>query len=107
MDLYGADANRLLDGFEYTASYNLGNAVPFQPYTDTTGKYPQTTISPLNRGQFRPIYEMVYNHFQNRRGTSCPYTQQVAARIRPEGAWPGADHPGFGTLLFTKPPGSP
>ncbi|HZL21500.1 MAG TPA: alginate lyase family protein [Polyangia bacterium] len=107
VDLYGLTANRLLAGFEYTASYNLGNTVPFQSFTDTTGKYPQTAISPIDRGQFRPIYEMVYNHYQNRRGLACPYTQQVAVKLRPEGAWPYADHPGFGTLLFTKPAGSP
>ena len=107
LDLYGAAGNRLLAGFEYTASYNLGNSVPFQAYTDTTGKYPQTAISATDRGQLRPIYEMVYNHYQNRKGTSCPYTQQAAQSLRPEGAQPYADHPGFGTLLFTKPAGSP
>jgi hypothetical protein len=106
VDLYGLTANRLLAGFEYTASYNLGNTVSFQVFTDTTGKYPQTAISPIDRGQFRPIYEMVYNHYHNRQGLDCPYTQQVAAKLRPEGAWPNADHPGFGTLLFTKPAGS-
>ncbi len=106
-DMYGAANDRLLDGFEYTASYNLGNDVPFQPYTDTTGMYPHTAISPPDRCQLRPIYEMVYNHYVNRRGVSCPRTQQAAEKLRPEGAAPNADHPGFGTLLFTKPPGSP
>ncbi len=95
-----------MKGFEYTAKYNLGNDVPFQEYTDTTGKYHQTSISATSRGAFRPIFEMVYNHYVNRRGVSCPFTQQVAERIRPEGAAFQADHPGFGTLFFTKAPGS-
>jgi hypothetical protein len=102
LDLYGAAGNRLLRGFEYTASYNLGNDVPFVPYTDITGKYSQTVISDLERGNFRPIYEMVYNHYQVRRGVDCPFTRQVAAMLRPEGAAFQADHPGFGTILFTR-----
>ncbi len=106
VDLYGASDNRLLKGFEYTASYNLGNNVPFQEYTDTTGKYHQTVISTDSRGAFRPVFEMVYNHYANRRGVSCRYTQQVAERLRPEGAAFQADHPGFGTLLFTRAPGN-
>jgi hypothetical protein len=106
VDLYAAFDNRLLKGFEYTASYNLGNDVPFQEYTDTTGKYHQTSISENTRGAFRPIFELVYNHYVNRRSVSCPFTQQVAERIRPEGAAFQADHPGFGTLLFTRPLGN-
>jgi hypothetical protein len=106
LDMYGAVNDRLLKGFEYTAKYNLGYDVPFLEYTDTTGKYHQTAISSDQRGSFRPIYEMVYNHYRNRRGTDCPYTQQVAEQLRPEGAAFQADHPGFGTLLFTRPAGS-
>ena len=106
IDLYGAFDNRLLKGFEYTASYNLGNDVPFQEYTDTTGKYHHTAISMNTRGELRPIFEMVYNHYANRRDVSCPFTQQVVDRIRPEGAAFQADHPGFGTLLFAQAPGS-
>jgi Alginate lyase len=102
LDMYGASSNRLLKGFEYTASYNLGNDVPFVEYTDSTGKYHQTAISTANRGEFRPIYEMVYNHYQHRRTVPCPYAQQVAAQLRPEGAAFQTDHPGFGTLLFTR-----
>jgi hypothetical protein len=107
IDVYSAFANRLLAGFEYTAHYNLGSDVPFVEFTDTTGKYHQTIISADQRGMFRPIYEMVFNHFQNRRGIACPFTAQVATMLRPEGAAFQADHPGFGTLLFTRPPAVP
>ncbi len=102
LDMYGAVNDRLLKGFEYTASYNLGNTVPFVATVDTTGQYPQSVISPIARGMLRPIYEMVYNHYKVRRGIPCPYTEQAAAKLRPEGAAIKADPPGFGTLLFTQ-----
>jgi hypothetical protein len=105
LDLYAADANRLLKGFEYTAKYNLGQEVPFVPFTDTTGKYQAKAIAVEGRGRLRPTYEMVWNHYERRRGLHAPFTRQAAAKLRPEGAAFGADHPGFGTLLFTRPPG--
>jgi hypothetical protein len=43
---------------------------------------------------------MAYHHYVKRAGRSAPYTEQVAARLRPEGAPVQCDHPGFGTLLF-------
>lgn len=101
-DLYAAHNNRLLAGFEYVASYNLGNDVQFVPMVDTTGKYPHNTISSLDRGAFRPVYEMVYNHYANRKDLSAPDTKQVTDRLRPEGRTPYADNNGFGTLLFTE-----
>ena len=107
IDLYGEANNRLLKGFEYTARYNLGFEVPFAPWTDITGKYRHTAISTDRRGQLRPIYEMVWNHYRNRRGIPAPFTRQAADKLRPEGAAFGADHPGFGTLLFSLPPKTP
>ncbi len=103
LDLYGESENRLLQAFEYTAKYNLGQEVPFAPYTDMTGKYKARSISPQGRGQLRPIYEMVWNHYEHRRGVPAPFTRQAAERIRPEGTTRNADHPGFGTLLFSLP----
>ena len=104
LDLYGASDNRLLKGFEYTAAYNLGLDVPFVAHVDTTGKYRHRTIAEEGRGRLRPIYEMVWNHYQNRRGIEAPRTKQAAEKIRPEGAAFAADHPGFGTLLFSREP---
>ena len=101
LDLYAAADNRLLKGFEYTAKYNLGDDVPFTPYRDTTGKYHAKPISADYRGRLRPIFEMVWNHYENRRGVPAPFTKKAAEQIRPEGAAFDADHPGFGTLLFT------
>jgi hypothetical protein len=104
LDLYAYADNRLLKGFEYTAKYNLGNEVPFVPDLDRTGKYAHTVISMKGRGQLRAVYEQIYNHYVNRRGLAAPYTQEAAEKIRPEGPGrPGADHPGYGTLLYSRP----
>ncbi|MFA6544564.1 MAG: alginate lyase family protein [Limisphaerales bacterium] len=103
VDLYAEADNRLLAGFEYTARYNLGRDVAFVPHVDTTGKYRHAKISTEGRGTLRPVYEMVWNHYQVRRGIPAPFTKEAADKLRPEGAaWTG-DHPGFGTLLFTLP----
>jgi hypothetical protein len=104
LDLYGYDDKRLLKGFEYTAKYNSGEDVPFAETLDRTGKYHHTMISTNGRGHFRAVFEEAYNHYANRMGIPAPFTQRAAERIRPEGAGlPGADHVGFGTLLFTRP----
>lgn len=103
LDMYSAANNRLLKGFEYTAKYNLGFEVPFSPYRDTTSKYYAETISTKGRNRLRPIFEMVWNHYERRMGVASPYTKQAAERIRPEGAAFQSDHPGFGTLLFMLP----
>jgi hypothetical protein len=105
LDLYGYADNRLLKGFEYAAKYNLGHDdMPFVTTLDRTGKYFHQKISTQARGQLRPLYEQVYNHYVKRRGLAAPYTGQAAEKLRPEGASkPGADHPGFGTLFYTRP----
>jgi Alginate lyase len=101
VDLYGANDNRLLKGFEYTAKYNLGFDVPFQEWTDYTGKYHHTQIASGDRGHFRGVYEIVLNHYQKRKKIKTEYIQQAAEKNRPEvGPWT-ADHPGYGTLLFS------
>jgi hypothetical protein len=102
IDLYGASNNRLLKGFEYTAKYNLGEEVPFERTTDTTGKYRHTAISGDGRGDLRPIYEMVYHHYARRKGLNAPWTGKAAAKLRPEGGIRNLDHLGFGTLLFSR-----
>jgi hypothetical protein len=100
LDLYGAVGNRLLEGFEYTARYNLGLDVAFSPDPDRTGKYAHQVISA--RGLLRPVYEQIYNHYVHRRKMEAPYTQRAAEKLRPEGAANDADHTGFGTLLYSR-----
>jgi alpha-glucosidase len=100
-DLYSALNNRLLKGYEYVAKYNLGNDdMPFRQWTDVTGRYNNwTQISTKVRGQLRPVFEIVYNHYANRKGLKMPYTRQVLEKIRPEG-FHGDQPPAFGSLLF-------
>jgi hypothetical protein len=76
-------------------------------YTDRTGKYKATAIAAEGRGRLRPIYEMVWNHYERRQNLPAPFTRQAAERIRPEGSAQSSDHPGFGTLLFSLPPARP
>ncbi len=105
LDLFAYGNYRLLKGFEYTARYNLGDTVPFTDTLDRTGKYHHTAISDKGRGHLRSVFEQVYNHYVNRVGLEAPYTQRAAEKTRPEGPGrPGADHPGFGTLLFSRGP---
>lgn len=99
IDLYESMDNRLLKGFEYMAKYNLGNNdVPFE--SNVYGG----TISTTDRGNFQPIYEMVYNHYHNRKGlpdTELRFTKEVVEKVRIQGgeSW-NAQHLGLGTLLF-------
>ena len=103
VDLYGAADNRLLQGYEYTAKYNLGHdEVPFAEITDTTGKYHHTTISAESRGRLRAVWEIAWNHYHGRRGLPMPWTRQVVEKLQPEGASFQADNVGFGTLLFRR-----
>ena len=103
LDLYSSLDNRLLLGFEYTARYCFGEDVTFAPDIDQTGKYHHEVISP--RSNLRPVFEQVYNHCVHRRGIAAPWTQRAAEKLRPEGAGPGADQTGFGTLLYTRSSG--
>ncbi|WP_311946998.1 alginate lyase family protein [Mucilaginibacter terrae] len=103
LNLYGYDNDRLLKGFEYVAKFNLGNEVPFVETLDRTGKYHHKAIARQDRGPLRAVYEQVYNHYVNRMSVPAAYTQLAAEKLRPEGPGrPGADHPGYGTLFYSK-----
>ncbi|MDQ0640984.1 hypothetical protein QF042_004549 [Pedobacter sp. W3I1] len=108
IDLYGYSNNRFMQGAEYVASYNNGNTVPFTTYNwgsgTTCAPMSHTVVSVAGRGEMRPIYEMVYNHYANRMGLSVPNSAARAALHRPEGG-PGGhattfDQPGYGSLTF-------
>ena len=108
-DLYGYDNNRFLAGAEYVAMYNLGYDVPYTPYKNSDVTQP--VISPNGRGNIRPVWESVFNHYVNRRGVNAPYTAMFAAKARPEGGGGdygpnsgGYDQLGYGTLTFTRDP---
>jgi hypothetical protein len=111
-DLYGWANNRFLRAAEYVAKYNLGDDnVPYSTYewgNGTNGAVQtQTVISSSGRGGSRPIWEMIYNHYVNRRGLSAPNIAAMASQQRPESgpdlSSPSSfDHLGFGTLMHTR-----
>jgi hypothetical protein len=105
VDLYGASDNRLAAGYEYTARYNLGLDVPYEPYRSVDGRYNYHAISAIGRGRFPAIYERVYHHYHDRLGLEMPHTRQVVARIRPE-VW-NIQHASWGTLMFADLPPLP
>lgn len=106
-DMYGYDNNRFLKGAEYVAAYNLGDSVPFKPYANCVGVV-QDVISSGSRGNVRPVWELVYNHYVNRRGLAAPNCARFAGKVRPEGGGGnygpnsgGYDQLGYGTLTFS------
>jgi hypothetical protein len=112
-DMYGYDSNRFMKGAEYVAQYNTGNTVPYTTYTWGNGQncaqLSQTVISADSRGNLRPVWEMIYNHYANRLGLAVPGMAAYAALHRPEGGGGnygttsgGYDQLGFGTLTFTR-----
>ncbi|OQP57750.1 hypothetical protein A3860_08980 [Niastella vici] len=114
-DMYGYDSNRFMKGAEYVAQYNIGNTVPYTTYTWGNGQncaqMSQTVISDASRGNLRPVWEMVYNHYANRLGIAVPGMAAYAQLHRPEGgggnygtASGGFDQLGFGSLTFTRDP---
>jgi hypothetical protein len=86
VDLYEALDNRLLKGFEYTAKYNLGQDVPYEPYKSFEGRYHYKAISSNSRGGLRPMYEKIFNHYHNRKGLEgVTFTKQAAMKLRNHG----------------------
>lgn len=106
VDLYGYHNNRVLAGAEYVAKYNLFQDVPFVLYANESG-YPSYSINPgissADRGTKRPGWELIYNHYVNRKGLAAPYSAAFAAKIRPTG-YGGRDQPGFDTLTASLDP---
>lgn len=112
-DFYGFGDNLVLKASEYNTKYNIANEdVPWKEYAykdcDTTIMH--TTISVEERGDVRPIYSMIYNHYVKRKGLKAPYTLIGVNRAYPEGGGGdystnsgGYDQLGFGTLLYTRP----
>jgi hypothetical protein len=89
----------LLRGLEYTAKYNLGYSVPYTSVADVSGAS-YSNISALDRGMFRPMYEMAYSFYKNTIGVadaSIAYTLEVLNRVKLEGM--NYDHPSYGGLL--------
>ncbi len=102
VDLYGAADNRLALGFEYTAKYNLGHEVPYEPYRSYDGRYFYREISDDARGRFAPIYERIVYHYVGRKGMKLPYSQEATTKPKPEGR--GGGHIPWSPLMFAGNP---
>lgn len=105
-DLFGYQNNRVLQAAEYVAKYNLGQEVPFTPVIRRSFK--QAAISTKHRGDTRPIWELLYNHYAVRKDLSAPNVQAMANKVQVEGGGGdyGADNGGYeqlgyGTLLYS------
>jgi hypothetical protein len=70
VDLFGEADNRLALGIEYTARYNLGEAVPVY------GR-----ISQGSRGRFSDIYSMVLQHYRYEKHIEMPYAEKAAKKV--------------------------
>ncbi|HWW06793.1 LamG-like jellyroll fold domain-containing protein [Collimonas sp.] len=116
VDLYGYDNNRFLAGAEYVAKANLiesGNTFYTVPYVtyNNIDRVNQTALSTAARGNVRPAWSLVYNHYVNRKGLAAPYSRKFAELIQPEGGGGnygpnsgGYDQLGYGTLTCTRDP---
>ena len=103
VDLYAVADRRLAAGFEYTAKYNLGHDVPFERFRSVEGRYDYKQIS--ERGDFAPIFEIVYRHYHARCGLQMPYTAKVVQQQRPERA--SNVHTPWASLMFADLPSLP
>jgi parallel beta-helix repeat protein len=71
LDLFTIGDNRIAKGFEYTASYMLGQ----EPHC-------YCVVSPAQREKLRDDYEYVYQHYKGI-GVTVPWTKKIADSIRP------------------------
>ena len=111
-DVYGYGNNLILKGAEYEDKYNFVTmTVPFQPYNNCDNVN-HTVISQVARGEYRPIWAGIYNHYVKRKGlsesTDVKYVSIVKKVVSPEGGGGdygpnsgGFDSLGFGTLLYS------
>lgn len=95
-----------MQGMEYIAKYNLGQDVPYTPYSNSD--VTQDLISNKGRGDTRPVWELLYNHYVVLKDLDAPYISAFAKKIRPEGGGGnygpnsgGFDQLGYGTLTYT------
>jgi len=116
--MFAWENNKLLAASEYFAKYNAGAAVPFTAYNWGTGQKcapsSQAAISANSRGDQRPVWDLIYNHYQILKGIPAPNSAAYAASVRPDGGGGdygpdsgGYDQLGFTTLTCTLPAGGP
>ncbi|MDN3241462.1 alginate lyase family protein [Glycomyces tritici] len=113
IDLYSARDSVFAKAAEYVARYNNGHDVPFTKYVWYNGHNctynEHTVISSWPRGHVRPAWELLYSHYNGRKGRAMPNVLEMIRKIRPEGGGGdygtgsgGFDSLGFGTLAYVK-----
>jgi hypothetical protein len=86
-DLYGWNNNTLLAVSEYVCKYNvqpLTNTVPYHTFMNCHQDL-QTVPGAGWRGNARPGWDLICNHYANRQGIAAPYTLEMARQQRPDG----------------------
>jgi hypothetical protein len=102
-DLFAYQNNRVLAMCEYFAKFNLGEDVPYLPFKNCSFDL-QTNLGGSSRGNNRPCWDLIYNHYVHIKGLAAPWSEQYAARNRPDGGGSnyggggGYDQLGFTTL---------
>lgn len=94
---------------EYVAMYNCNQVDPADmPYTQN---WWMGGLSGTGRGQWRPIWQLFVNHYENRMGIPMEYCKRMTAIVGIEaggGSYGtnsgGFDHTGFGTLMHSDTP---
>lgn len=101
VDLYSELDNAFLSMSENLAKYNLWYDVPYVTYVNC--EYWIMTNIGSGQGAMRPGWDMIYNHYVNRRGLATPYSKIAADQMRPDGGGGdyGGDSGGFDQLGFT------
>jgi len=93
VDLYGEQAERIVAGLEFNASFLVGAPIP---------SWLCGGVLQLQSGH---SWEIAYNEYANRRGLSLPNTQKFIAKIRPTDAdhhmvWETLTHAEVGAVGF-------
>jgi hypothetical protein len=106
-DMFAWGNNKVLAASEYFARYNAGGAVPFTTYQWGTGqscsRSSQLVVSSNSRGDQRPVWDLIYNHYQVLKGIPAPNSAAYAESVRPDGGGGdyGADSGGYDQLGYT------
>jgi fibronectin type 3 domain-containing protein len=100
VDLYSELDNALLAMSENLGKFNLWYDVPYVSYINC--EY----VIQTNHGSgqaLRAGWDLVYNHYVNRRGIAAPYSKEAAGVVRPDGGGGqyGGNSGGFDQLGFT------
>ncbi|GAF38695.1 hypothetical protein FC83_GL001975 [Agrilactobacillus composti DSM 18527 = JCM 14202] len=109
-DWFSYGNNRLAKAAEWSAKYNLTyqdpNYHPMDNLYHDRGPFSYWTRmdqQTINRGELRPIYEMILAHYGSRPDVDTTWTAKAAQAMRPQG-FVNTDNYNFDTLTFYNGP---